>query len=50
MLALIRDDTWNVLNMQHTIQIRKDAIIQTSPVVAINRFKDPVTPLKFGNW
>ena len=30
MLTTIRDDTWRVLNMQHVI--RKDAIIQTSPV------------------
>ena len=36
MLATIRDDTWNVLNMQHKSQIRKDGIIQTFPVVAIN--------------
>ena len=36
MLATIRDDTWNVLNMQHIIPIRKDGIIQTFPVVAIN--------------
>ena len=30
MLAKIRDDTLNVLNMQHKTQIRKDGIIQTS--------------------
>ena len=47
MLATICDDTWNVLNMQHTIsQIRKGGIIQSSPVVAINRLKDPPTWLK----
>ena len=34
MLATIRDDTWNVLNMQPALQIRQDGIIQTSPVVA----------------
>ena len=44
MLATIRDDTWNELNMQHII--RKCGIIQTSPVVAINRLKDPPTWLK----
>ena len=37
MLATIRDDTWNVLSIQHIIPIRKSGIIQTSPVVAINR-------------
>ena len=31
MLATIRDDTWNMLNMQHIIW--KDGIILTSPVV-----------------
>ena len=40
MLATIRDDTWNVLNMQKTSQIQKDGIIQTSPVAAIHRLKD----------
>ena len=37
MLATIRDDTWNVLNMQHIIkpQIQKDRIIQTLWVVTI---------------
>ena len=29
----IRDDTWNMLTMQHITQIRKDGIIQTSPMV-----------------
>ena len=43
MLATIRDDTCNVLNMQHITQIRKDGIIQTSPVPAINILKDPPT-------
>ena len=37
MLARIRDDTWNMLNMQYITQIRKDGIIQTSTVVAIER-------------
>ena len=46
MLGTIRDDTWNVLNMQHITQIRKDGIIQTSPVVAIKDLKDPPTWLK----
>ena len=46
MLATIRDDTWNVLNMQHIIPNSKDGIIQTSPVVAINKLKDPPTWLK----
>ena len=47
MLAIIRDDTWNVLSMQHTIlQIRKAGVIQPSTVVAINRLKDPPTWLK----
>ena len=46
MLATIHDDTWNVLNMQHITQIRKDGIIQIYPVVAINRSKDPPTWLK----
>ena len=27
--------TWNVLNMQHITQIRKDGIIETSPVVTM---------------
>ena len=35
MLATIRDDTWNVLNMLHISQIKKDGIIQTSRVAAI---------------
>ena len=35
---------WGVLKVQ--CQIRKDWIIQTSPVVAINRLKDPPTWLK----
>ena len=29
MVATIRDDTWNVLNIHHITQIRKDGIIQT---------------------
>ena len=36
MLATIRDDTWNVRNMQHIIpNSKRNGIIQTSPVVAI---------------
>ena len=47
MLATIRDDTWNVLNMQHLLpNWKKDGIIQTSPVVAINRLKNLSTWLK----
>ena len=46
MLATIRDDTWNVHNMQHLIPNSKDGIIQTSPMVAINRLKYPPTWLK----
>ena len=46
MLATIRDDTLNVLNMQHITQIRKDVILQISPVVAIKIWKDPSTCLK----
>ena len=31
MLAIIRDDTWNVLNMLHIIpNLEKDGLIQTS--------------------
>ena len=37
MLVTIRDDTWNVLNMQHITQIRKDGIIQISLVVALTK-------------
>ena len=32
MLAVIRDDTWSVLNMHHIIPYSKDGIIQTSLV------------------
>ena len=47
MLALIHDDTGNVLSIQHiTPKIWKDGIIQTPPVVAIKRLKDPLTWLK----
>ena len=48
MLATIRDDSQNVLNIQHIIPSSRsqDGIIQTSPVVAINRLKDPSTQLK----
>ena len=38
MLAIIRDD---VLNMQYITQIRKDGIIQTSPVVVPEKIKRP---------
>ena len=31
MLAPVRDDTWNVLNIQHTTPNSKDGIIQTPP-------------------
>ena len=31
MLATIRDDTWNVLNIQHTTPNSKDGIIHTHP-------------------
>ena len=46
MLATICDDTWNMLNMQHITQIRKDGTLQTLPVVAIKRLKDLPTWLK----
>ena len=47
MLTTICDDTSNVCNMQHIIpKFEKDGIIQTSPVVAINRLKDLPTWLK----
>ena len=47
MLTTICDDTWNVLNITaHKTQIRKDGIIQTPPLVAIKRLKDPPTWLK----
>ena len=36
----------NMLNMQHIIQNSKDEIIQSSPVVAKSRLKDPPTWLK----
>ena len=46
LLATISGDIWNVLNMQHITQIRKGAIIQTFPVVATKRLKNPPTWLK----
>ena len=47
MLATIRDDTWNVLNMQHIIPNSKDSvIIQASPLVAMNRLKSTPTWLQ----
>ena len=41
MLAIIRYDAWDVLNMQFIIQIRKDGIIQTCPVVVLGNIKRP---------
>ena len=35
MLATIIDNTRHVLNMQHISQIRKDEVIQTSPVATL---------------
>ena len=40
MLAIIRDDTWNVLNTQH---ITPKSEKMASPVMAIKRLKDPPT-------
>ena len=40
MLATMRDDTWNVLNIQHINPILKDGI-QTSLVVALEKIKGP---------
>ena len=40
MLVTIHDDTWNVLNMQY-ITPNSDGIIQTSPVVALEKIKEP---------
>ena len=37
MLATIRDDTWNVLHMQHITQIQENEIIQTSSVVVLEK-------------
>ena len=42
MLATIRDDTWNVLNMQHIIPNSK-IWDYSDKVVVINRLKDPPT-------
>ena len=49
MLDTICDDTWNVINMQHITQIQKDGIIQTLPVVAIKRFKEPANMVEGGH-
>ena len=46
MLATIRDDTWNVLHMQHIILNTKRWDYWVIPVVAINRLKDLPTWLK----
>ena len=46
MLATIRDDTWNMLNMQHIIPNSKKWNYSNIPVVAKNRLKDPPTWLK----
>ena len=46
MLATIRDGTWNVPNMQP--EIRKDGIIQTSPVVTI-KIKGPTHMVESGH-
>ena len=39
-LVTMRDDTWNVLNIQHINPILKDGI-QTSLVVALEKIKGP---------
>ena len=49
MLATIHDDTWSVLNMQHIIPNSKDGVIQTSPVVAIDRLKGPAHMVEGGH-
>ena len=46
MLATIRDDTWNVLNMQHIIPNSKRWDYSDIPSVAKKRLKDPPTWLK----
>ena len=45
MLAKLRDDTWNMLNMQHIIPNSKRWDF-SDIVVAINKLKDPPTWLK----
>ena len=37
MLAAIHDDTWSMLNMQHITLMWKYGIIQTSPVVELEK-------------
>ena len=39
MLALIGDNTWNMLNMQHIKPHKKYGIIQTFPVVVLEKIK-----------
>ena len=46
MLATIRDDTWNVLNMQHKIPYSKRWDYSDIPGGGHNRLKDPPTWLK----
>ena len=46
MLATIRDDTRDVLNMQHITQIQKDGISETSPVAVLKKIMDTPTWLK----
>ena len=46
MLATIRDDTWNELNMQHITPNSKRWDYSDIPVAAINRLIDPPTWLK----
>ena len=48
-LPTIRDDTWNLLNMQHITQIRKDGIIHTYPVVA-TKFRAQKSPAFLCEW
>ena len=43
MLTKIRDNTWNVLNMQHITPNSKRWDYSDTPVVAIKRLKDPPT-------
>ena len=46
MLAKIRDDSWNVLNIQHITPNSKRWDYSDTPVVAIKRLKDPPTWMK----
>ena len=41
MLAIIRNDTWNVLKMLHISPNSKNGIIQISPVVVLEKIKGP---------